>query len=143
MINQRASKGYWTFGTVALLFIAYMLTFVGRKHAVAIGPAVGRAYNSCGVLLIFVWFLYPIAWGLAEGGNVIHPDSEAVFYGVLDILAKPIFGALMIWGHRNIDPATLGIYIHDYGQIRGHEGIKTEKENGAGPVVDPTDHAVV
>ena len=62
----------------------------------------------CGVLTVFLWFLYPIAWGLSEGGNVIAPDSEAVFYGVLDLFAKPVFGALLIWGHRGIDPGRLG-----------------------------------
>lgn len=46
--------------------------------------------------------------------NVIAPDSEAVFYGVLDFLAKPVFGALLLWGHRNIDPARLGLQIRDY-----------------------------
>ena len=61
---------------------------------------------------ISLWFLYPIAWGLSEGGNVIAPDSEAVFYGILDILAKPVFGALLLWGHRNIDPARLGRMCH-------------------------------
>ena len=79
-----------------------------RKHAYALGADVGKAYTICGVWTIFLWFLYPIAWGLSEGGNVIAPDSEAVFYGILDILAKPVFGALLLWGHRNIDPARLG-----------------------------------
>ena len=58
--------------------------------------------------------LYPLAWGLCEGGNVLAPDSEAVFYGVLDFLAKPIFGALLIWGHKDIDLARLGLAIKDY-----------------------------
>ena len=55
---------------------------------------------------------------MCEGGNVIAPDSEAVFYGILDFLAKPCFGALLIWGHRNIDPADLGMNI----QAAGHRG---------------------
>jgi Bacteriorhodopsin-like protein len=63
---------------------------------------------------MFLWFIYPIAWGLCEGGNVISPDSEAVFYGVLDILAKPVFGAILLFGHRNIDPAQIGLHIRDY-----------------------------
>lgn len=74
----------------------------------ALGPDISRTYLICGVWTIFLWFLYPIAWGLSEGGNVIAPDSEAVFYGILDICAKPVFGALLLWGHRNIDPARLG-----------------------------------
>jgi bacteriorhodopsin len=51
---------------------------------------------------------------VSEGGNVIAPDSEAVFYGILDFLAKPVFGALLIWGHKDIDLARLGLNIRDY-----------------------------
>jgi bacteriorhodopsin len=68
----------------------------------------------CGSLTAFLWILYPIAWGVSEGGNLIAPDSEAVFYGVLDFLAKPVFGALLIWGHKDIDLARLGLNIRDY-----------------------------
>lgn len=60
-----------------------------------------------------MWICYPIAWGVCEGGNIIAPDSEAVFYGILDLLAKPVFGAILLWGHRNIDPARLGLRIRD------------------------------
>jgi hypothetical protein len=60
--------------------------------------------------------MYPIAWGVCEGGNVIAPDSEAIFYGILDLLAKPGFSALLLWGHRNIEPGRLGLRIRDYGE---------------------------
>lgn len=106
--------GYFVFAMFALFFIAYNVCYVAQKHARAIGPNVSRTFLICGVWTIFLWFLYPIAWGLSEGGNVIAPDSEAVFYGVLDIMAKPVFGALLLWGHRNIDPATLGLNFRDY-----------------------------
>ena len=51
--------------------------------------------------------------GSLQGGNVISPDSEGVFYGILDILAKPGFGALLLWGHRNIDPRSLGLNFRE------------------------------
>lgn len=51
---------------------------------------------------LFIWMLYPIAWGLCEGGNVISSDSEAVFYGILDFCAKPIFSLMLLRGHRQI-----------------------------------------
>lgn len=111
--------GFFTFGCVAFLWVAWTVTWTARKHAAAIGPDVARTYTICGVWTIFLWFLYPIAWGLSEGGNVIAPDSEAVFYGILDLLAKPVFGALLIWGHRNIDPARLGLHIRDYDDVPG------------------------
>ena len=60
------------------------------------------------------------------GGNVIHPDSEAIFYGILDIIAKPVFGFMLLFGHRNITPAELGM------NIRAHDEPLTtrEKHNG-------------
>ncbi|ORY67012.1 uncharacterized protein BCR38DRAFT_482641 [Pseudomassariella vexata] len=105
--------GFWAFGTAAFLYVVYNLIWDGRKHANTLGGEPKKTFNMCGIWLIFLWFLYPIAWGLSEGANVIHPDSEAIFYGVLDIMAKPIFGALLIWGHRNINPTQLGLRIRE------------------------------
>ncbi|MCJ1332918.1 ion channel activity [Thelotrema lepadinum] len=122
-LTQSSYKwGYWTFGMFAFFYVFYSLVFIGRSHARALGPEPSRAFNMCGVLTIFVWFLYPIAWGLSEGGNVIHPDSEAIFYGILDVIAKPVFGFLLIFGHRNIDPATLGLSIRDVGETATNNG---------------------
>ncbi len=135
--------GYFVFGCAAFLFVAWTVTWTARKHAIALGTDVSRTYLICGVWTIFLWFLYPIAWGLSEGGNVISPDSEAVFYGILDIMAKPVFGALLLWGHRNIDPARLGLHIRDYdedpayvgGTHTSHHGEKHRNgHNGVGVV---------
>lgn len=106
--------GYFVFAMFALFGIAYNILFVGAQHAKALGTEVNKVYWACGGLTMFLWFLYPIAWGLSEGGNVIACDSEAVFYGVLDVLAKVGFGILLLLGHRNIDPAHLGLHIRDY-----------------------------
>lgn len=85
----------------------------------------------CGSLTAFLWIIYPVSWGVSEGGNVIAPDSEAIFYGILDLLAKPVFGALLIWGHRGIDPARLGLRIRDYDEDPAiTRGIGGEKTNG-------------
>ncbi|KAI9819262.1 MAG: ion channel activity [Pycnora praestabilis] len=117
LVKSSYKWGFYVFGCVAFLFVAWNVTIVARKHAQALGPDVSKTYTICGVWTIALWFLYPIAWGLCEGGNVIAPDSEAVFYGILDLLAKPVFGALLIWGHRGIDPARLGLHIRDYDEL--------------------------
>ncbi|TGO07840.1 hypothetical protein BTUL_0242g00050 [Botrytis tulipae] len=106
--------GYFAFAMAALFGIAWNILVVGAQHAKALGTEVNKVYWTCGGITMFLWFLYPIAWGLSEGGNVIAPDSEAVFYGVLDVLAKIGFGAILLFGHRNIDPAHLGLHIRDY-----------------------------
>ncbi|KXH60973.1 bacteriorhodopsin [Colletotrichum salicis] len=129
--------GYWVFGMFAFFYVVYALVVDGRKHASALGGQVSSTYRNCGVLTIFLWFLYPIAWGVAEGGNLIHPDSEAVFYGILDVLAKPGFGLLLLWGHRNIDPTALGLHIREPGApknrpVGSHDGDHGHI-GGAGP----------
>lgn len=98
------------------MYIVYHLAWESRRNAAALGSDVGRAFLMCGSLTMFLWILYPVAWGVCEGGNIISPNSEAVFYGILDLLAKPVFGALLIFGHRNIEPARLGLRIRDYAE---------------------------
>ncbi|QDS67723.1 hypothetical protein FKW77_005808 [Venturia effusa] len=132
--------GYFAFGCAALAYIVYVLAFEARKHANNLGSDIGRVFLTCGSLTAFLWILYPIAWGLCEGGNVISPDSEAAFYGVLDVLAKPVFGALLLFGHKNIAPSRLGLRIRDYdddpahhGSTKGHVGEKSHvKDQGNG-----------
>nr|OQO32307.1 hypothetical protein B0A51_00366 [Rachicladosporium sp. CCFEE 5018] len=130
LVRTSYKWGYFVFGCVALAFIVYVLAWEARKHANAMGRDIGRTFLICGSWTAFLWCLYPIAWGVSEGGNVIAPDSEAVFYGILDVMAKPVFGALLIWGHRNIDPAALGLHIHDYDE----KDAQFNGKHGAGPV---------
>jgi len=129
LIPSSYKWGYWVFGMFAMFFVFYQLAIVGRAHARALGPAPSSTFMRCGVLTLGIWLLYPIAWGLAEGGNVIHPDSEAIFYGVLDIIAKPIFGFLLIMGHNHIDPADLGLNIRDP-TVNGGVGTNEKRSNG-------------
>jgi hypothetical protein len=52
--------------------------------------------------LAVIWLLYPICWGVADGGNVISPLKEMIFYGILDLLAKPVFCAYHVYSLRKI-----------------------------------------
>lgn len=133
LVRSSYKWGYFAFGCAALAFIVWVLAWEARKHASAMGSDIGRTFLMCGSLTTVLWILYPISWGVCEGGNVISPDSEAVFYGVLDLFAKPVFGALLIWGHRGIDPARLGLHIHDYTEKDEaiHGGKKSNGTNGA------------
>jgi len=119
-----------------MLYIFWNLAIEGRKHARHLGSDVYRIYNICGVLTLFIWLMYPIAWGLCEGGNVIPPDSEAIFYGILDFCAKPIFSIALIIGHWGIDPGRMGLKLRDYDEEPNYFGYKNDgqrrKEEGDG-----------
>ncbi|KAL6240796.1 hypothetical protein RBB50_012360 [Rhinocladiella similis] len=113
LVKSSYKFGFFVFGCVAFLFVAYTVVFEGRAYARILGQDILKTFTICGVWTISLWFLYPIAWGLSEGGNVISSDGEAIFYGILDLLAKPGFGALLLWGHRSIEVERLGISIRD------------------------------
>lgn len=127
LVSSSYKWGYFVFGCVALFYIVYVLVWEARKHANGISSDAGKAFLYCGSLTAFLWILYPLAWGLCEGGNVIPVDSEGIFYGILDLFAKPGFGALLLWGHRNISPSSLGLTIHDY---EGTDPVVHEKHTG-------------
>lgn len=99
-----------------MFYIFWNVAFEGRRRAKLLGRDVYRVYMACGVWTLSLWLLYPVAWGLCEGGNVIAPDSEAVFYGILDFCAKPIFSIMLIIGHWNIDPGRMGLRIRDFAE---------------------------
>lgn len=94
--------------------VFWQLAIVGRQSAKRLGSDVYKCYMVCGVLTLLIWLLYPIAWGLCEGGNLITANDEAVFYGVLDFFAKPVFSIALIYGHWGIAPSRLGLEISDY-----------------------------
>lgn len=117
LVRTSYKWGYFTFGCAAMLAVLYHILWTGRKHTVALGADVSRTYTTAAGLQAFLWLLYPIAWGLSEGGNVIAPDSEGIFYGILDILSKVVFGALLLLGHKKIEPARLGLHLRDYDDL--------------------------
>ena len=120
--------GYFVFSVVALFYILYSLAIPGRRHASAVGPEVLRTYHTGGGLLLLVALLYPICWGVSEGGNVISPDSEAVFYGILDIILFGLYGLVLLVGHNSIDPDTLGLQLRDYDEGFGSSRYEKGRE---------------
>lgn len=109
LVHSEYKWGYFVFGCVAMFYVYWILFGPGLEAAKQAGGQVHKAYVSGTFMLTFLWLLYPIAWGLADGGNVIHPDSEQVFYGILDVLAKPVFTVYHLWALRNVDYNLYGL----------------------------------
>lgn len=55
-------------------------------------PSLGRLR----LLLVGSWIGYPTIWVLAEGAHVMTLSQEVLCYGCLDVLAKAIFGFLLL-----------------------------------------------
>lgn len=88
----------WTdsfYGAIACAGIAYMIALTGYRLASATSEPMRRMYILCSLVVVILWSGYGLAFGLSEGGNVISPDGEALFYGVLDLLGGPVYGGLI------------------------------------------------
>ncbi|GAA5894929.1 opsin family protein [Sporobolomyces salmoneus] len=112
LIGALIPNGYkwvwFSFGCFAL-FGVWKILLIDAKAAVGrLGTDYSKAFASSAAILSFLWLLYPIAWGLSDGGNVIHPNSEAAFYGVLDVLAKPVYCFVHVLAIEKLDWSRLG-----------------------------------
>jgi len=111
LVQSSFKWGFFTFAVATLFYIWYHLLVRSSSvtgamtntrgangvngntrgaNANTTGANVNTRYRMHAGLLSFIWMLYPICWGLSEGGNVISPTSEMVFYGILDIIMKPV-----------------------------------------------------
>lgn len=125
--------GYFTFGCVALSYILYTLVWEARRRANLMGKNLGRVFYYPSCLTSFLLTLYPIAFGLCEGGDVISPDMQAVSYGCLDAFADPVFWRLTYlrspW-HRPRLPRSCHSRLHSggHGNSREETNIHTNKQ---------------
>ncbi|GAA6062297.1 hypothetical protein JCM10212_004385 [Sporobolomyces blumeae] len=119
--------GFFTFGCAALFVIWYILLVPGRASAAHLGSDYHKAYLTSTCILSFLWLLYPIAWGLCDGGNVITPTSEMIFYGVLDLLAKPVYCLIHVFAIQKLDYSRLGFSSGKYSDGMPQQGLLNEK----------------
>lgn len=54
-----------------MFYIFWVLLGPGRASAARLSPSLGKSYIRSTGFLVFLWTLYPLVWGLADGGNVI------------------------------------------------------------------------
>jgi len=129
LVSTTYKWGYFVFGIVTYIYIVYELLFRVRNRATSLGGDVRKAYFFPAALESLIWLIYPIAWGVCEGGNIIAPDSEAVFYGILDIATIICIPALLLFGLRDIDLARLSVN-HTYGPRAEAPVEKAAHQNG-------------
>lgn len=94
-IHSSYKWGYFVFACVAELFAIFMILRNLAASARASTYSKLAAIFVC--IQIVVWLLYPVCWALSEGGNVLQPDSEAVFYGVLDLCTFCFIPTILTW----------------------------------------------
>ncbi|UZJ55334.1 hypothetical protein CBS101457_004654 [Exobasidium rhododendri] len=120
LVASQYKWGLFAIGNFAMFYVFYQLYFPGRIASKSLGPELSKTYLVGAGILSFLWFLYPVAWGLADGSNTITPTSEMIFYGILDLLAKPVFAFIHLYSLRNIDYQTLQLSSGKYSEFEGN-----------------------
>lgn len=105
LIPSTYKWGFFAFGGVALLYIWHTLLVNGRSTAFPSDGSFRTSYTVASSYLSFILLTYPVCWALSEGSNVISPTSEMIWYGILDILAGPVFLFLFLWQISDADYA--------------------------------------
>lgn len=107
LIKSSYKFGPWVFGATAMLFLQALQV---RRYVFVLKI---RGFNLIMYTLhwMIVW-LYFICWGLSEGGNKIQPDSEAVFYGVLDFSIFAVFPCYLLFMICKFGSWNFGMDLH-------------------------------
>ncbi|KAK9779719.1 hypothetical protein SCAR479_03326 [Seiridium cardinale] len=80
--------GFFAFGTFAWLILAMSTLNESRESAGRLG--IVRDYMILAGWINLVWLMYPVAFGLSDGGNRIGITGSFIFFGVLDVLLLPL-----------------------------------------------------
>ena len=87
----------------------------------------------CAGFLSFMLITYPICWACSEGANVITPTSEMIWYGILDIIAGPLFLFFFLYVMRDVEYGAFGLQSGKYTDTAGGV-VRPTKEQEAGAV---------
>ncbi|EDO15075.1 hypothetical protein Kpol_431p2 [Vanderwaltozyma polyspora DSM 70294] len=142
VVHSTYKWGYFVFGIAGALVASISVLTTTRNLVKPIGRDVWLIFNCYYGAFMFLWFIYPVAFGISDGGNVLQPDSSSVFHGILDVLALGVMPALFVPIAYNIGLDRLGLRGYDEG-IGGmfHEksvsGISSMRNSGETAVSSP------
>lgn len=127
--------GFFAFGTFAYIILAMSTLNESRESAEILG--IGRDYMILSCWVNLLWLMYPIAFGLSDGGNIIGVTSGFIFFGVLDALLLPVASVGFLVLSRNWDFGKLQLDFSEYRGVRQGRPL-TEKE-GPSATVDASE----
>jgi len=107
--------GFFTFGTFAYLLLAASLLYTGSITAKRVG--ILKQYWLVSGWLAFVWLLYPIAYGIDDGGNTIGVTEGFIFFGILDTVTVPVLAPVVLFLATKWDYRSLNLYFTQYGRV--------------------------
>ncbi|SMN21287.1 similar to Saccharomyces cerevisiae YDR033W MRH1 Protein that localizes primarily to the plasma membrane, also found at the nuclear envelope [Maudiozyma saulgeensis] len=96
VVHSTYKWGYYTFGTASIIVTLVSLMTTTKNLTKRLGEDVTKIFTYMFGLNAFIWLIYPICFGLSEAGNVIVPDSEHIFYGIIDLIYLGVLPAVWL-----------------------------------------------
>ena len=116
--------------------LAYQTLHPGRASASRLG--LSRDYLMLSGWLNLLWLLYPVAFGLSDGGNEIGVTQMAIFFGILDVLMIPGLAFAFMFLSKRWDYGALNLHFTQYGRVNaGHGGVFPEKRASGAATTAP------
>ncbi|KAJ0165055.1 Uncharacterized protein CTA2_12482 [Colletotrichum tanaceti] len=128
--------GFFVFGTVAYLVMAASIFSEGRIGAKRVGTQ--RDYWILAGYFNLLWLLYPIAFGVSEGGNTIGVTPHFIFFGILDVLMIPFGSVIFLILSRKWDYNALNIYFTQYGRVPQGGKFPEKSAAASSPTANPS-----
>ena len=107
--------GFFAFGTFAYFLLSASLLHTGSITAKRLG--ISRHNYLISGWLVFIWLIYPIAYGVDDGGNKIGVAEGFIFFGILDVLTVPVLSIAILALARKWDYRSLNLYFTQYGRV--------------------------
>lgn len=94
---------WWGVSTLAFIVLLYILIRVLSKGAGEQPEGVVNVYRRLRNLTVVLWSFYPIIWLAGGHGFALLPSNvELVSFVVLDVLAKVVFGLILLRSHDTV-----------------------------------------
>jgi bacteriorhodopsin len=117
--------GFFAFGFLAHIFLLISTLTHGTTNANRVG--IRGDYLALAGGVNFLWLLYPLAWGLTDGGNYLGVTPSFIWFGILDLLLVLGTGFAIVFLSRRWDYGRLNIAFTQYGRVPHHAGTFPEK----------------
>lgn len=124
-VETKYKWGYFAFGTFAMILLIANIFGEGSRGARRLGTKSHHlilAGHTC-----FLWIMYPIAWGLSDGGHKIGGTGSAVFYSVLDVVLLIGVTVVTLVLSRKWDYNRMNIFFTQHGRVHHDNRLHQDK----------------
>jgi len=118
--TRHGKWGWFVVGWIAFLAIVWYLFTNARVSSQK--RKVQSLFVPLALYTSTIWALYLIIWALSYGSRRLSVNHEVLIFGILDILAKPIFGVWLLLAHRRTPANAVhldGVWSEGFGHREG------------------------